>query len=335
MIRARIGIVSWNTAQLLDRCLASLPTATQDMDAEVVVVDNASLDSSVEICDAHGVRVVRNTSNKGYAAGINEALTDGLRPGGTDVLIALNPDTECPPRSLTALAETLLAEPDVGLVVPRLRNLDGTLQHSVYRFPSTAVTFASSFLPARMHHGRIARRMWLEGSPSPEFPCAVDWAIGAVHVIRASAVEGRAPYCDRWFMYAEDLDLCWNLHQRGWRCVFHPEIEITHVGNAAGAQAWGGDRTRRWLDCTYDWYRVRRGARAARRWAVANTIGTLARLPVVALHRVSGRPPATWERELRLALPVHLRAVWWRAGAGTERHGDLEGGAELTELRGP
>lgn len=312
MIRARIGIVSWNTSALLDRCLASLPRATEEMEAEVVVVDNASSDSSVEICHSHGVKVVSNASNEGYAAAINTALTIDLPSQGVDVLIALNPDTECPPGSLRLLSETLVAEPDVGLVAPRLRNVDGSVQHSAYRFPSVAVTLASSFLPAGMHHGRIARRFWLEGAEPPERPCEIDWTIGAVHVMRPSALERPGPYCERWFMYAEDLDLCWRLQERGWRRVLHPEIEITHVGNASGVQAWGSDRARRWLRCTYDWYQLRRGVLAARRWALANTIGALARLSTAGLHRLLRRPLAPWERELKPALAIHVLAVLGR-----------------------
>ncbi len=320
MIRARLGIVSWNTASLLDRCLTTLPLATEDMEVEFVVVDNASSDSSVEVCQKHGVRVMRNAANKGYAVAINQALTTGLQWRGVDALIALNPDTECPPGSLTALVEALLAEPDVGLVVPRLRNLDGTMQHSVYRFPSAAVSTAASVMPTRMHNGRIARRLWLEGAPSPERPCDIDWAIGAVHVMRPAAVESPHPYSERWFMYVEDLDLCWRLHERRWRCVFHPEVEITHVGNAAGAQAWGRDRTRRWLSSTYDWYGLRRGVWAARRWAMVNTAGVSGRLLISGMKRILGRPLLAWERELKLALPVHARRMWGRTGPHDAPH---------------
>lgn len=328
MIRARVGIVSWNTAELLDRCLASLPAAAQDMEMEVVVVDNASSDESLDICHRHGVKVVENDSNKGYASAMNVALSAELDPRGVDVLIALNSDTECPPRSLTTLAEKLLAEPDVGLVVPRLRNLDGTVQHSVYRFPSVAVTIASSFLPAAMQDSRMARHFWLEGSSSPGEPKDIDWAIGAVHVMRPGAVEASGPYSERWFMYAEDVDICWMLRQRGWRRVFQPEIEIIHMGNASGAQAWGGDRMRRWLSCTYDWYRLRHGAWAVRRWALANTIGVSARLCTVGLHWALRRPLAGWERQLKLALPVHLRALFGRLDTETAPPGTRGEAAE-------
>lgn len=330
MIKARVGIVSWNTAELLDRCLASLPAATHDMEADIVVVDNASRDASVDICHKHGVKIVANPSNEGYASAMNKALSIELPPAGVDTLIALNPDTECPPRSLTLLAEKMLAEPDIGLVVPRLRNLDGSIQHSVYRFPSVVVAIASTFLPVAMQDSRIAKRFWLEGSSPPERPQDIDWAIGAVHVMRSTAVDGAGPYSERWFMYTEDVDLCWTLHESGWRCVYEPDIEIVHVGNASGVQAWGGDRLRRWLSCTYDWYRIRRGAWAVRCWALANTVGVSARLLVAGLHWARRRPLAAWERELKPALFVHLRALFGRVEAEFTAPAYREDAAELT-----
>jgi GT2 family glycosyltransferase len=132
VIRVRVGIVSWNTAALLDRCLAALPAATNGLNAEVVLVDNASSDHSVEVARRHaGVTVVANEENVGYARGMNQALTHDAGPTPPEVLIALNPDTVPPPGSLTRLVEDLLGQPEVGLIVPQLLNPDGTLQHSV------------------------------------------------------------------------------------------------------------------------------------------------------------------------------------------------------------
>jgi GT2 family glycosyltransferase len=322
MIKARIGIVSWNTAGPLDECLASLDLATAGMDAEVVVVDNASSDDSVVVCRRRGIAVIRNETNEGYARAMNVALSAGAQPQDVDVLIALNPDTVCPPRSLTILAQQLLAEADVGLVAPRLGNLDGTTQHSVYRFPSVAVSIAAAFLPMRMLNSRIGRQMWLEGSKPPDQPCEIDWAIGAVHVMRPSALAGSSPYSERWFMYVEDLDLCWQMAQGGWRRVLHPEVDVVHIGNAAGAQAWGSDRIKRWLRATYDWYRLRKGAFAARRWAAANTVGVLFRLALTLFRKVLGRPVRAWERDLRLALPIHVEAMVGRSGVSMDPPGN-------------
>ena len=309
LTRVRIGIVVWNTADLLDRCLASLPAAVKGLDAEIVVVDNDSADGSVEVAARHaGVSLIRNETNVGYAKAMNQALGFGAAGSTPPVVIALNPDTVPPPSSLAALVGRLLAQPDVGLVAPRLVNPDGTMQHSVYRFPSVAVSAAASFVPLRWQRGRLGRRYWLEGAAPHDRSEDIDWAIGAVHVVRAAAVEGPW-YDERWFMYVEDLDLCWRLAQAGWRRVLEAGIDVVHVGNAAGSQAWGVSRTGRWLDATYDWYRLRHGGFAARRWAAVNTAGVLARMVPAAARRVGGRPLRTWERDLPRALPHHMKAL--------------------------
>lgn len=262
--RARVGIVSWNTAGLLDACLTALPAALGDIDAEIVVVDNASADGSADVAAAHaGVTVIRNSTNDGYARAMNRALASTSAP----YLVALNPDTVPPPGSLAALVERLDGSPHVGLVAPRLLNPDGSPQHSVYRFPSLAVAAALG-LPERLHRGRIGTRMGLEGAPVRDTPGPIDWAIGAVHVVRAAALAGEAPYRERWFMYVEDLDLCWRLRRRGWAVWLDPDVAVPHVGNASGSQAWGEARTERWLDATYDWYASERGRAAAHAWAM-------------------------------------------------------------------
>jgi N-acetylglucosaminyl-diphospho-decaprenol L-rhamnosyltransferase len=306
----RVGIVSWNTAALLDACLASLPAALDGLAAEVVVVDNASDDASAAVAARHtGVRVVANRANEGYARAMNRALADTSAP----VLVALNPDTVCPPGSLAALVGALLEHPDAGVAAPRLCEPDGSVQHSVYRFPSLGVAAAVNLLPGPVHGRLFGRRLWLEGHAPHDRPGYVDWAVGAVHAVRAAALGGEPPYRERWFMYVEDLDLCWRLARRGWRTWFAADVAITHVGNASGARAWGPSRTERWLAATYDWYRTERGVAAARAWAALNLTGCLAkaagtRLAIAA--RLPGRPRRDWwYAELRRAIPVHARAL--------------------------
>src|SRR5581483_5384640 len=143
MADVRVGIVSWNTGDLLDRCLAAVPAAVAGLDAEIA-----------------GVEVIRNETNEGYARGMNRALA------GTDapVLVALNPDTEPPPKSLAALVTSLRDRPRAALVVPRLCNEDGSLQPSVQRFPSLSLAVVSGFVPKRWQRGALGRRWWLEGA---------------------------------------------------------------------------------------------------------------------------------------------------------------------------
>jgi GT2 family glycosyltransferase len=323
----RVGIVSWNTGELLDRCLQALPSALRGTKAEIVVVDNASVDRSVVVARSHpAVEVISNEANEGYAKAINQALSarrDGPRP---DVLIALNPDTVAPPGSLTTLVERLLADPSVGLVAPRLLNADGTTQHSVYRFPSAKLTALASLVPLRWQSKLVGRGWWLEGASTFDRRCDIDWAIGAVHVIRAEAVESFRPYRENWFMYVEDLDLCWRMAQNGWRRVLEGDVGVTHIGNAAGAQAWGEARTEKWLQATYDWYRSVHGKRAVRRWAAVSALGIAFRMVGRKWRRMRGIPEQPWEKTLDFALPMHLavlRTGTPNAGTGESPQGFL------------
>jgi GT2 family glycosyltransferase len=132
-----------------------------------------------------------------------------------------------------------------------------------------------------------------------------------VHVIRADALHGEPPYCERWFMYVEDMDLCWRLHQTGWRVRLEPTAEVAHVGNASGAQAWGDTRTARWWAATYDWVRVRRGVPYARRFAGINSLGVgmllyRSRLAAQVMRRRSSGARAARVAELAGILPSHV-----------------------------
>jgi GT2 family glycosyltransferase len=309
--KVRVGIVSWNTAALLDRCLAALPAALGDLDAEVVVVDNASSDNSAAVADAHAhVTVIKNSENTGYSRAMNQALFEGAP---VDVLVALNPDTEPPPRSLATLVERLVADPALGLVVPRLLHADGREQHSVYRFPSSLVSMVVSFVPAAMLRRGLGQRMWLEGFSDHRRRVDIDWAIGAVHVIRRHALAGKRPYDERWFMYGEDVELCARLRAAGWRLRLEGDIDVPHVGNVAGDQAWGTDRTARWLVPTYEFYEATHGPRAVRVWAAANVAGLdwlclkwrfLARFRPARFGHLRG-----WAVEGERALAVHRRVL--------------------------
>ncbi|HMC39840.1 MAG TPA: glycosyltransferase family 2 protein [Acidimicrobiales bacterium] len=311
MTEVRIGIVSWNSAEVLGPCLASLPAAADGLEWRAVVYDNASADRSVAVASSHpGVEVVEGRDNIGYSRAINRIFAPADRP---DILIALNPDTVCPPGSLTRLCRALMGDPQLGLVVPTLVFPDGTRQPSVYRFPSVPVAAAASFLPLFLQRGRLGRRFGLEAASPADGPVDIDWAVGAVHVIRAAALAGRPAYNERWFMYSEDLDLCWTLGAGGWRRRLHPEVAVTHIGNASGRLAWPEGRTDHWLPATYDWYRFRRGEAAARRWSAVNVLGAGWRLALKKARGAAGRRVEPWEEELAPALRLHWRFL--RTGA--------------------
>jgi GT2 family glycosyltransferase len=237
-------------------------------------------------------------------------MNDALAGTQAPVLIALNPDTEPPPGALRALVDRLHAHPRTGLVVPRLLNADGTLQPSVHRFPSTRLAAVANLVPARALRGGLGRRYWIEGAADHRSSEPIDWAYGAVHVLRAEAT-GPRPYNERWFMYVEDLDLCWRLQREGWVVELAGDVTVPHVGNAAGQQHWGAGREARVWAATYDWAARELGPVAARAYAALNTVGALSRgLAQQSIGRVRHDPAArTTGRHLRAVARVHARGM--------------------------
>lgn len=349
--RVRVAIVTWNAAAFIADALTSLPAALAEWApvSEIVVVDNASADDTVAQCRALGVTVIVNADNVGYARAVNQGFADS----DAEFLVALNPDARPAAGSIAALLDRLAADPSIGLVVPRLVGDDGRLQHSAHRFPSLALAAITGFVPMRLRRGALGDRWLLEGFAQERHHRVgeVDWAIGALHVIRADAV-GHAPYRERWFMYIEDLDLCHRVHEAGLRVVLAGDVEVAHIGNASGKTAFGNRRETRWLDAMYDWYALTRGSARARLWGLVNAAGLFTKLAVLralqVFHRADAAVEAKAQSRRRLA---HYHFRKFRRGprlpeasqrppaAPTERRilavnaGGLYSGAERALLR--
>ncbi len=307
--RVRVAIVTWNAAAFIADALTALPDALAAWApaTEIVVVDNASVDDTVARCRSLGVTVIANADNVGYARAVNQAFAGS----DAEFLVALNPDARPAPGSIAALLDRLAADPSIGLIAPRLIGDDGRLQHSAHRFPSLALAAITGFVPMRLRRGALGDRWLLEGFAQERHHRVgdIDWAIGALHVIRADAV-GRAPYRERWFMYIEDLDLCDRIHRAGLRVVLAGDVEVAHIGNASGKTAFGNRRETRWLDAMYDWYALTRGSARARLWGLVNSAGLFTKLAVLralqALHRADAAVEAKAQSRRRLAY-YHLR----------------------------
>lgn len=295
----RVGIVSYEVADELAGCLAALPAALGDLDAEVVVVDNASGDGSAAVAADAGATVVRNPRNVGYARAMNQALAGADAPA----LIALNPDTVPAPGSLVRLVSALDARPRVAVVAPQLTDPEGAPVQTAHPFPTLGLLALVNLLPVSLLPPRTRARLRLPGDAGATRPGPVDWAVGAVHCIRAAALDGARPYRERWFMYAEDLDLCWRLHQEGWEVHLAPDARVVHEGAASAGPAFGPARRARWLAASYDWHREVHGAWAARTLAVLNLVGEV-RAVLAALLRARRPHPST-----RPALRTHVRML--------------------------
>lgn len=269
-----VAVVSWNTRDLLARCLRSLEPDARSGFAEVWVVDNGSEDGSADLVESQfdWVHLVRADENLGYGRAVNEVA----RQTGTPWLVASNADVELEPGALAELGQAGERDESAGAVAPRLILPDGSTQHSVYRFPTLGFLAAFNSGLYRLLPGG-GDRLLLEGRWNPSAPRVVPWAIGAFLVLRRRAFDSVDGFDPAQWMYAEDLDLCWRLGRAGWRTLYVPEARVGHASGAAARQAFGDRPYERWMAATYDWIERRRGRLRRRAAAGLNLAGALAR----------------------------------------------------------
>lgn len=220
-----IIVVSWNTKGLLKRCLDSI-YATVLVPFEVLVVDNASDDGSAEMVESGfpEATLIRSAVNLGFSAANNL----GIRQAHGEFVMLLNPDTVLLPGAVAGMLHYMNGYPDVGLIGPRLIMPDGQLQQSGRRFPGLlrelmGITRVSrlfgSWYDEHLNWGRTDFGKTVE----------VDEVSGACMLIRKSVLDQVGLLDERFFMYYEDVDLCYRLKKAGWKVVYMGEVEIIHV----------------------------------------------------------------------------------------------------------
>jgi len=224
--RLAILIVSYNTRQLLRRCLQSLQAFPPSCPFEVLVLDNASRDGSMSMLQQEfpWVRVHANRHNLGYSAGVNQ----GLEGTGSDYVLVLNPDIVVRAGAIDCLLEFMDAHPEAGVCGAKLVNTDGTLQHSCRTFytPRTLLlrrTFLGRLFP---NSGVLRAHLMLDYDHRE--PRVVDWVIGACMMVRRSAIDAVGGMDERFFLYFEDVDWCYRMSRQGWSVHYLPQAEMVH-----------------------------------------------------------------------------------------------------------
>ncbi|MBI2168756.1 MAG: glycosyltransferase family 2 protein [Actinobacteria bacterium] len=222
-------VVNYNAGALLADCVESV---LGDGAAAVVVVDNASSDGSIEGIEraALAVRIIRLAANRGYAAAANA----GIAQTKTEVVAVLNPDTQVRAGTGVAMAAAL-ASPTVAAAGPRVLNPDGSTYPSARTVPKTTDAVGHGVLGLvwpRNPFTRRYRQLDLDAARARE----VDWVSGAALWLRRDALDEVGGWDEGYFMYVEDVDLCWRLRRAGWRVVYEPAGEVVHVQGTATAR---------------------------------------------------------------------------------------------------
>jgi N-acetylglucosaminyl-diphospho-decaprenol L-rhamnosyltransferase len=306
-----VAVVSWNTRDLLARCLASLlPEHARGL-VEVWVVDNASSDGSPDLVRERfpWVRLVASEDNLGFGKAINlvarQTSSEWVAPANAD--IALRPGT------IDALLDAGARDGGAGAIAPRLVLPGGATQHSVFAFPT--IPYSLVHATGAFRFSKAAADRWaIPGHWDMERSRRVPWAMAAFLLVRRSAWDQIGGFDDRQWMYAEDLDLGWRLRQAGWATRYEPRAHVDHEGGAATTQLFGPEVAPHYQRSTYGFLARRRGTANARAVAFLNLIGATWRWARVVLRTAADPGTRAEERgALGRWVLVHLRALDPRA----------------------
>ncbi len=202
--------------------------------AEIVIVDNQSTDGSVALASRAVPRalVVRTGSNLGYGGGVNR----GMKVAANEFVLVCNSDLSVGRDAVAGLAGALASDERVALVGPQLIDEDGTASVSARAFPTIGRSWRQAFAGVVAPRGRSARRYAAANQAIADLGGDVDWVTGACFLVRRQAFEEVHGFDVSYFMYVEEVDLCWRLHKAGWRVLHEPSISVTHVGGVSAGR---------------------------------------------------------------------------------------------------
>ena len=224
-----VVVVNYNTAHLLDRMFEALETGRGGLRLQVIVIDNASRDRSVELLHAKypDAELIENKVNVGFGRANNQALP---RARGR-YLVLLNTDAFVFPDTLEKTVAFMDAHPDCGVLGVKLVNPDGSLQPSCRYFPTPWNVFVASykgdwlawwlFLNTRL----VDDMSWDHASVRE-----CDWVPGAYYMVRREVIERVGLFDPRYFLYFEEVDHCRRVRQAGWSVIYYPRTQVLHIG---------------------------------------------------------------------------------------------------------
>ena len=233
MPEVSIVIVNFNTIELLRACLQSIATDPSYRECEVIVVDNASTDGSVNMMKESfpSVRVIVNKSNEGFARPNNM----GIRIASGRYILLLNSDTEVKPGAIREMQSFLETHPDAGACGPMLLYPDGSLQHSVRGFPTLWTHWCDmSLLDKQFSHTVVfggGQMAYFDYHRTQQ----VDHVMAAAFLVRREVCDQVGLFDERFTIYFNDMDLCYRIVKAGWKIYYvHTAHIVHHLGQTVG-----------------------------------------------------------------------------------------------------
>jgi len=221
-------VVNWNAGKHLAQCVTALINQ-RGIDLDVVVVDNASSDNSLEALKTYGdrVRLIQTGENLGFGRAVNR----GVAVSHSAIVVAMNPDVVLQPDAVNTMVDFLDTHANVGMVGPKLKDADGQVLASCGEAPRLRDEICRKFLLHLIFPLLKFRRR------SPSQPEAVAWVTGACFAVRRRVLDAVNGLDEAIFMYYEDVDLGLSINRSGWQVMYLPHAEGIHIGGESSKQA--------------------------------------------------------------------------------------------------
>jgi len=196
------------------------------LDVKLYVIDNSPEDGARELCWDERVVYVFNGRNLGFGAAHNIAMKASL--GEANYHLVLNPDVYFESGVLEKLLDFVRARPDIGVVMPKVLNPDGSTQHLCKRLPSPSDLIIRRFLPSVLKP-LVKDRLWRYELRDQDYNriLSVPALSGCFMMINCAALSEVGVFDERYFMYMEDVDLCRRIHEK-FKTIYFPEVAIYH-----------------------------------------------------------------------------------------------------------
>lgn len=226
-MKLSVVIVNYNVKYFLEQCLHSVRKAARNIDCEVFVVDNNSVDGSVVMVREKfpEVKVIANTDNRGFSRANNQAI----KVAAGEYVLLLNPDTVVEEDTFAKIVRFMDDQPDAGgLGVKMVDGKGKFLPESKRGLPTPAIAFYKIFGLASLFPKSKTFGQYHQTFLDPDNIHQVDVLSGAFMLIRKSVLDKIGGLDEEYFMYGEDIDLSYRITQQGYKNYYFPETRIIH-----------------------------------------------------------------------------------------------------------
>ncbi len=228
-----IIIINYNTFDLTCKCIQSIYNYTHDVLFEIILVDNNSTECNPDLFLKKFplIKLIKSNENLGFSKGNNL----GIKYAKGDVILLLNSDTELKENSIKKTYCDLIKKPNIGATTCRLVFQNGEVQSVCQRFPSIFYLLIELFRLHKFLSKQKAGKLLLGSFFDYKESIFVDWVWGTFFMFRASILDlmPNKKLDDKFFMYNEDMQWCWDIKKLGYKIYFNPKTEVIHYMGAS------------------------------------------------------------------------------------------------------